>query len=412
MSAVPFAALPEHPFEETLRHIDPSEPGAALAQRLFQAIVSVNLDDPDEPAFEALALDVARFQLEHNLPYKRFAKSRGITAASITDWREAPPVPTDVFKVTDLIACARDRVVATFRTSGTTGGQGGNQGRGQHHFRTLALYEAGILPTFSRYMLPDQEGETRLPLLSLIPSPLDLPDSSLSHMVGYLMPRIGGPGSDYFIVGTDLQAERLRKVLEDFTAQQQPVMLLGTAFSFVYLLDALENWSIKLPPGSRVMETGGLKGRVKEVPRVELYQRITARLGLPSSMIVAEYGMTELSSQLYDSVLRSRVLGNTQPRRLMPPPWLAVAVVNPATLKPVPQGEQGLVRFFDLANLFSVSAIVTSDRGRWADGGLELLGRAPDAEARGCSLTTEELLEFSKSTDRSQPVRPDSGSRP
>ena len=148
------------------------------------------------------------------------------------------------------------------------------------------------------------------------------------------------------------------------------------------------------------METGGLTGRVREVSRGEIYDLFTRHLGLPAEACVAEYGMTELSSQLYDSSLRARLRGEARPRRLMAPPWLKVLVVDPVSLEPLPEGEVGLVRFFDLANLDSVCAVQTSDRGRISEGGLELFGRAPEAELRGCSLTAEELL-------RVAPGRPD-----
>lgn len=373
-----------------LPHIATNPDTVQLLTEIAHFIHSADFERDESTRFDRLALDVARLQLTYNLPYRRFAKSRGLNPDKLQHWRELPPVPTDVFKVVDLTSFPLGQAVRTFRTSGTTRGQA----RGRHHFATLELYDAAILPMFRRYLLPDLGEDGRLPLLSLIPSPAELTDSSLSHMVGFLMPRVASEGAGYYMREGRLDAEGLARTLEPLIKDQQPVMILGTAFSFVYLFEALPGWTVQLPAGSRVMETGGLKGRVREISRPELYQLISTRLGVPEHQIVAEYGMTELSSQLYDSSLRDHWRGNGRPRRLMAPPWLKVEVVDPVTLKPVPQGSIGLVRFFDLANLFSVSSIVTSDLGRISEGGLELLGRATEAEARGCSLTTEEMLEL------------------
>jgi hypothetical protein len=214
-------------------------------------------------------------------------------------------------------------------------------------------------------------------------------------MIGHLIDTLDVPGSRFYFTGGELRIDPLIAALEAAAAEGRPVMLLGTAFAFVHLFDERPAWSVSLPAGTRVMETGGLKGRVREVSRPELYRLIAARLGVPDHAIVAEYGMTELSSQLYDACLRDVTLGRPPRRVLEAPPWLKVDVVDPVRLEPLPEGEVGLIRFFDLANLDSVCAVQTSDRGRFVQGGLELLGRAPDAEARGCSLTAEELLRMS-----------------
>jgi hypothetical protein len=139
------------------------------------------------------------------------------------------------------------------------------------------------------------------------------------------------------------------------------------------------------------METGGFKGRARAVPRTELYGALSEALGIPEGRIVNEYGMTELLSQLYESHLRT---GDPASRRHVAPPWLGLQALDPETLVPREPGEPGLLSFFDLANVASVSAVLTEDVGRiHEDGTLALEGRSPGAEPRGCSLAMEDLLE-------------------
>ena len=159
-----------------------------------------------------------------------------------------------------------------------------------------------------------------------------------------------------------------------------PVVLLGTAFMFVHLLDELERRALRLslPSGTRVMETGGYKGRTRELPKAELHALITARLGVPARDILCEYGMSELSSQAYSLATDQSVFQF--------PPWCRALVISPETGREVADGETGLLRLFDLANVRSVLALQTEDLATRRGDGFELLGRAAQAEARGCSL--------------------------
>jgi hypothetical protein len=163
---------------------------------------------------------------------------------------------------------------------------------------------------------------------------------------------------------------------------------LGTAFSFVHLLDFLEerNLRIQLPAGSCVLETGGYKGRSRTLSKPDLHALITERLGVPPSHILCEYGMSELSSQAYDRVLEVSGTAARGSRVFHFPPWSRARVVSPETGREVADGETGLLRVFDLANVFSVMAIQTEDLGIRRGKGFELVGRAERAEPRGCSL--------------------------
>jgi hypothetical protein len=169
-----------------------------------------------------------------------------------------------------------------------------------------------------------------------------------------------------------------------------PVALCGAAFAFVHLLDALERDAVRLtlPAGSRVMETGGFKGRSRELSRDALYAGIGERLGIPPARIVNQYGMTELGSQFYDSVLREP----HAPRRKLAPPWTRVRILDAETGGDARPGEVGAIAVTDLANTGSVLAVQTADLGRTRDGGFEVIGREPGAEQRGCSIAIDELI--------------------
>ena len=159
--------------------------------------------------------------------------------------------------------------------------------------------------------------------------------------------------------------------------------MLGTAFLFVHLIDSLRerDVSFRLPSGSRALETGGYKGRSRVLAKAELHRLIAERFGITAREIVSEYGMSELSSQAYDTVTSDR--GS---RGFQFPPWARARVISPENGMEVEEGQRGLLRLYDLANVYSVMAIQTEDLGTRRGRGFELLGRAVSAEARGCSL--------------------------
>jgi hypothetical protein len=186
--------------------------------------------------------------------------------------------------------------------------------------------------------------------------------------------------------GWQIDFEKLRLWLETAASQGAPVLVLGTAFSFVHLVDALNTAAIPLPPGSVVLETGGYKGRSRALRQEELHQLISQKLGVSREYIVCEYGMSELSSQAYAFADDATTSGKSQLFRF--PEWARALVVCPETGREVAEGETGLLRILDLANVYSVMAIQTEDLAIRRGSGFELLGRAAAAEPRGCSLMT------------------------
>jgi hypothetical protein len=360
---------------------------AALDARVLAAIGAYALDDD---AFLALARDLFAYQARHNAPYGAFARAAGFDAAHPpARVEDIPAVPAAAFKEARLATFAPEETVAWFETSGTTRGQGG-----RHELSTTRLYDAALLASFDRMLLADG---ARLRYLNLVPDPHERPHSSLGHMMGVVARERGDGRSGWYLRGDDLDAAAFVRDAERAIADGAAVCVATTAFALVALLDVLaeRGRALALPAGSRVMETGGFKGRTRVVERAALYAQASERLGVPADAIVAEYGMTELSSQYYDAfAARARV----EPRVKVAPPWLRPIVVG-GDGRPLPRGVVGAIRHVDLANRGSVIAVDTEDLGALVEPpegsarpGLVLLGREQGAELRGCSLDAETLL--------------------
>jgi hypothetical protein len=343
------------------------------------------LDAPAEDVFEEVALEVFRFQFTHNAPYRRLCEHRHRTPDHVARWEEIPLVPAAAFKET-VLTCAEPR--HRFRTSGTTRGP---QKRGGHHLPTLELYEASWPGPFRRALLPDRE---RMETGSLIPAWEALPESSLAYMATGVLERFATPESRTFMSADGLDAPGLESFLVRASDRGEPLLLLGTALALAAFLEALPR-QVPLPPGSRIMDTGGFKGRRREVHRDELLALYEGRLGVPPTHVVGEYGMTELSSQLYEDTLARHAGGDpARPRRYQGPRWMRTRVLDPETLDGLPPGNRGLLAHLDLANAWTVAGVITEDLGvELPDGGFRILGRAEGSELRGCSLATEALME-------------------
>jgi hypothetical protein len=296
---------------------------------------------------------------------------------------DLPAVPTDVFRMARVAAHPPALDVKTFLTSGTTSGA-----RGAHHLCDLSLYDLSARAVAAQALFPDMP---RMTLISLVAPEHEAPESSLSYMVARFHDWFGAAGSACAWHQGALDPDRLARALDRAVAEDTPVALLGTSFAFVFAEDALgRQW--RLPARSRIMQTGGFKGRSREVAPHAMRALLEARYGVPESFIVAEYGMCELSSQLYETSLVDALAGRAGPRRLRAPAWVRASIVDPDTLAPVQGDQVGLVRIDDVANLDTAWAVQTSDLGRRVDDGIVLLGRAAGAMPRGCSLAVEEAL--------------------
>jgi hypothetical protein len=334
--------------------------------------------------FNDLVLRLFDYQLRYNAPYARYCERLGVTRDAFpTSWQAIPAVPAPAFKEATLTTFDPASATLVFETSGTTVGR-----PGRHYLETTALYDAALLAGFDRLMLADGAA---LRYFNCVPNPLESPHSSLGYMMKHVAEERGDKKTGWYLADGELLFETLKGDLQESVAERQPVCLAATAFALLHVLDKMEREGLRLSlsPGSRVMETGGFKGRSRMVSRDELYERTCDRFGIEPEAIVAEYGMTELSSQYYDRVAGGAEIAE---RRKVAPPWLRARVVGPdrATL---PNGEIGSILHVDLTNRSSCIAIQTEDLGVRYDDGFVLVGRAADSEPRGCSLDSEDLRE-------------------
>jgi hypothetical protein len=346
-------------------------------------------------SFDRLACDLARFQAEHIEGYARLCRARGVDITSIDRAIDAPAVPADAFKITRVATFPEHEARAVFRTSGTTVGA---QARGVHAMRDTATYDAAAL-AFGRRMLAHGMPE-RFPVVVLGPPPEAAADSSLTHMLALFAREMGTPASnaETFIVEDgifDISTfdERAARALVLGT----PMLVAATSFALVHWLDALGDDVFRLPPGSRVMQTGGFKGRSREVDPAHLRRQVARAFRIEVQAVVSEYGMTELSSQFYER----------KPGWYVEPPWARVVPVDPVSLAPVPDGEIGIARIEDLMNVDSAVCVLAADRVRRVGGGFELLGRQPGAPSRGCSIAIDDMMQSAlASTERGSPGKP------
>ena len=350
----------------------------ALDTRILEAIRSGNLV---AEAFDRLACAIFAHQFRWNAPYAAYARNRGVRTDALPQTAaDIPAVPAAAFKEAVLSTTDPARADIWFETSGTTLGTSG-----RHYLESSTLYEAALLAGFDRALLADG---ARLRYLLLVPDARERPHSSLGFMMDRIATLRGDGREGRYVQGEELDIDTFLRDADAAAAEHVPVCIAATAFALVALVDALaaRGRRVALPGGSRIMETGGFKGRARVVERSKLYAAVEDGLGVPTSSIVAEYGMTELSSQYYDS----HACRSAAARIKVWPPWLRPIVVDPQG-RPVARGIVGALRHIDCANRSSVVAIETEDLGVLTDDGLVLVGRERGAELRGCSLDAEDL---------------------
>lgn len=328
-------------------------------------------------SFEALAADIARFQ----------GSAFGVNPVRAL---ALPPTVVDAFRAADVFCFPKAEARETFLTSGTTASQSG-----KHHFRTTETYQRVAQLWGERALLRVGAAPTRV--LALMSPPQVPRRSSLGFMAEHFMRIFPGSGrteqdhaARWLLRSDGVDLEALRKQVELALRAGETVHLLATSFALVMLLDALAGEELRLPAGSVVMPTGGYKGRTREVAAEELKRALLATFG--EVAFVSEYGMTELSSQLYEGTLPGGAL-RAEPGVYLAPPWLRVLALDPVTFEPLPMGEQGIAAFIDLANVDSRLFVVTQDLIRVSSAGVRLFGRRPRAPLRGCSLAVEALYE-------------------
>jgi hypothetical protein len=327
----------------------------------------------DETAWNELAVELFAWQFARVPAYRRLCLAHGVTPKNLASWRDIPAVPQQLFKRERLFAHGSARPAVIYETSGTTTGEPGRQ-----HLLSSDIYRAVSVEGARQADLFRLDPEFHF----LTPSATEAPHSSLSAMFGFWQKAARATGPRFWLRQGRLELERFRETLTAPIKAGRPIALCGTAFSFVLLIDAWADLApLRLPRGSWLLETGGFKGRTREISKAELYARLAQTFSLRDSAIWNEYGMSELSSQAYARGISG--LHRT-------PPWARVLVCDPSTGRGVGPGKRGLIRWIDLANTDSVLALQTLDVAERTDEGFRLIGRLPRTEPRGCSLGVED----------------------
>lgn len=309
--------------------------------------------------FDALALDIFHLQAAENPVYAAFLAHLGVDHDTVTSIADIPFLPIELFKSHRVITGSRSPALH-FDSSGTTG-----QLPSRHYLVSEAIYRESFVRTFTaNYGKPEA-----LCILALLPSYMERGNASLVYMMDHLTGLSKHPDSGFYL--DDL--EGLSVVLKQRVQDEQPTLLLGVSFA---LLDLAEAFPMELSTNIIVMETGGMKGRRKEMIREELHAIL--RNAFSTKEIHSEYGMTELLSQAYAK----------DGKCFRPPPWMRVItrdLYDPLAL--MPPARSGGINIIDLANMYSCSFIATGDVGLvYHDGAFEITGRFDQAEVRGCNL--------------------------
>ena len=321
-----------------------------------------------EGDFDALSLELFRYQFEFNRPYRAYCEAQDLTLESVSRWQDIPAVPIGAFKSAELVTFPVGRAAATFESSATTTGV-----PSRHYLKDMRYYETALKTSFEKWVLPSQNVGVKYSFLILTPAPAESPRSSLSWMMDVVKRTWGGPDSTYFVHRGRLDEPRLVRYLRKAEESKQPVVLLGTTIAFLgfYEYCRTKALTFDLRADSRLMDTGGMKTQKREVSRSDFLRQTTEILGIPENECVNEYGMCELGSQFYGRGVSSYLEG---------PPWTRTLVM------------EGHLRHFDLANVDSVLAIQTEDLGIMQGQGFVFQGRDPEATVKGCSLSAEAFL--------------------
>ena len=323
---------------------------------LKNAFLSVQTDND----FEELALQIFKYQAVNNIVYGQFLKHLKVSTSSVNHLKDIPFLPIQFFKSHKIVSSTQ-KEQKIFSSSGTTGSL-----TSKHYVTDLSIYENSYLRAFSHFYGAIED----YTVLALLPSYLERNGSSLIYMVDDLIKKSNNTESGFFLNNLDELAQKLIKL----TKKGQKTLLIGVSFA---LLDLVEKHQFELK-NTIVMETGGMKGRRKELIRNELHEVLKKGFGIEN--IHSEYGMTELLSQAYSD-------GNGV---FKTPKWMKIVIrdtEDPLHLLPI--NCTGGINIIDLANVNSCSFIATQDLGKmYSNNTFEVLGRFDHSDIRGCNLLT------------------------
>lgn len=313
-----------------------------------------------DSSFEEKARAVFEYQFKENPVYQRFCRALAVSPEKLASADEIPLLPIRAFKDAVVRANGREPDLV-FRSSGTSGME-----RSEHQVADADVYRRSILQGINTFYSLDE-----LVIWAYTPGYSDNPDSSLVWMLNELI-REDDSGLSRFL---PLDQSLDEKAVEQVKKSGRRLMLFGAAFG---LIDLVERQPVKLPKGSLVMETGGMKTHRREMSREELHRRLARGFSLPKQQVHSEYGMAEMLSQAYA----------TGGAWFHPVPWLRVIVIDPDDpRRRLPAGREGLIGILDLANVHSCSFLLTGDRGvQRSDGSFKVLGRWKPDNLRGCNF--------------------------
>lgn len=341
--------------------------------------------------YNELALRLFEYQYNANEPYQKFCDKRGIKPGNIDSWERVPAVPANAFKEVELRTFPAEDTVQVLTSSGT----GDPNKRSKVYLNELGLKLADLSLQSAIGMGLYHSPDEKLHALLLGPDPELSPETAfvvrglIQVVEGHY---IGKP--EFFIKPTGFDIPRLTERLRQAERSGEPVVIAGATFGFVHLYDyfASQGISFKLPAGSRTFDGGGNKGKSREISRDDYHKLTEKILGIPAHHQVNVYGMVELHGGFTDNAFYNHRKGIREPRSRLIPHWSKAQVVDPDTLEPLPKGKEGLLRLYWLGNLVSVQAIQSDDIGVEMGSGFEIIGRAKGAEARGCSISVDEML--------------------
>ncbi|PLX10380.1 MAG: acyl transferase [Marinilabiliales bacterium] len=312
--------------------------------------------------FNELALKIFQFQYENNAVYRNYTEKLGKSPSNVLNIDNIPFLPISFFKSHNIRSFDKPAEII-FTSSGTA-----NEGNSKHNIADLCVYEKSFNNGFKHFYGNIEE----YIILALLPSYLERGGSSLVYMAQKLMEKTNHPESGFYLDDYDKLNSMLNSLKSSARPKHKKVILLGVSYA---LLDMAENFNINFPE-LIIMETGGMKGRRKEMVKEELHKVLCKGFGVKS--IHSEYGMTELLSQAYSS-------GNGVYKC---PPWMQIKIrdVNDPFCQ-LETGKSGGINVIDLANIYSCSFIETQDLGKsHPDGSFEILGRFDNSDVRGCNL--------------------------
>ena len=314
-----------------------------------------------EQDFKDLALQVFHYQVSNNSVYSEFVKHLNVNVFEVKELKDIPFLPINFFKTHKVLSGDSNSEIV-FTSSGTT-----SSAQSQHFVNDVSIYKESYSKAFQQFYGQIKE----CCILTLLPNYLERDGSSLIYMVNDLIAKSNHPNSGFFLYNTN----QLLEILKKCKLQKQKTLLIGVTYA---LLDFVEKYQINFAE-LIVMETGGMKGKRKEIIREELHQILQNGFGVPS--IHSEYGMTELLSQAYST-------GNGI---FACPPWMRVLTRDTNDpLSFVQAGKTGGINVIDLANINSCSFIATQDLGKTHGlNSFEVLGRFDNSDVRGCNLMME-----------------------